>query len=526
LIVASAAVAAPPVADVALGPTSVEWRIAVESAGATLSVSGPAEVSEHRFGAGENPLFDLRSLASVADGLYTWELVVAPRLDADVKRQLAEARSAGDAGAEGRLRSAGLLPGPGDSVQSGFFRVADGAIVQDGGEEAGPGVRRMVASAGGVSRITATDQVIPDDLIVQSSLCVGFDCVNNENFGFDTIRLKENNTRIKFEDTSAGSFPSQDWQLTANDSASGGANKFSIDAITPSSSTPFTILAGAPSSSIFVDSTGRVGLRKSTPVLDLHIATGNTPAIRLEQTNASGFTAQTWDIAGNEANFFVRDVTGGSTLAFRIRPGAPTSSLDISANGNVGIGTASASRALTVIDTGATDNTVLEIQNNGATRLRINNGANGEIWNIGHQSPGGSGLVFSDVGDAVSEMLLDVAGNMTIAGQLVTGGPQCGPGTPCDLVFSPDFAVESIEDHAAAMWANSYLPAVGPTPPGAPLNLSERTGRILNELEKAHIYIEQLHQRNEDLQSQQSTLTRELAELKAIVAGLREQTGE
>ena len=62
--------------------------------------------------------------------------------------------------------------------------------------------------------------------------------------------------------------------------------------------------------------------------------------MRLEQNNSGGFTAQTWDVAGNEANFFVRDVTGGSRLPFRIRPGAPTSSIDINASGNVGIGTA------------------------------------------------------------------------------------------------------------------------------------------------------------------------------------------
>ena len=76
-------------------------------------------------------------------------------------------------------------------------------------------------------------------------------------------------------------------------------------------------------------------------MLDLHANTTDTPAIRLEQNNSGGFTAQTWDIGGNEANFFVRDVTGGSLLSFRIRPGAPTSSLDISANGNVGVGTGS-----------------------------------------------------------------------------------------------------------------------------------------------------------------------------------------
>lgn len=185
------------------------------------------------------------------------------------------------------------------------------------------------------------DQVIADDLIVQGSLCVGFDCVNNESFGFDTIRLKENNLRIKFEDTSASAgFPTNDWQLTANDSVSGGQNKFSIDDIT-GAKTPFTVIAGAPTNSMFVDSSGRVGLRTSAPVLDLHISTSNTPAMRMEQTNAGGFTAQTWDVGANEANFFVRDVTGGSRLSFRIRPGAPTSSLDISADGDVGVGTAS-----------------------------------------------------------------------------------------------------------------------------------------------------------------------------------------
>jgi hypothetical protein len=111
-----------------------------------------------------------------------------------------------------------------------------------------------------------------------------------------------------------------------------------------------TIRAGAATNSIFVDSTGRVGFRTSTPVLDVHVNTSNTPGIRLEQNNSGGFTAQTWDIAGNEANFFVRDVTGGSTLPFRIRPGAPSSSIDINGDGDVGIGTASPDEKLHVSD--------------------------------------------------------------------------------------------------------------------------------------------------------------------------------
>jgi hypothetical protein len=185
------------------------------------------------------------------------------------------------------------------------------------------------------------DVVVPDDQIIQGNQCVGLDCINNESFGFDTQKLKANNTRIGFDDTSASvGFPANDWQLEANESASGGTNSFSILDVT-GGKTPFKIIAGAPTNSFFVSSTGKIGLRTITPVLDIHASTGDTPAIRLEQNANSGFTAQTWDMAGNEANFFIRDLTNGSRLPFRIRPGAPTSSIDIAATGNVGIGTVS-----------------------------------------------------------------------------------------------------------------------------------------------------------------------------------------
>src|SRR6201985_2425331 len=109
---------------------------------------------------------------------------------------------------------------------------------------------RVIALMLGATFITSgkarADFVIPDDLIVQGSACVGLDCVDGEAFGFDTIRLKENNTRIKFDDTSTSAgFPNNDWQLTANNSASGGQNKFSIEDIT-GSKVPFTVIAGAP----------------------------------------------------------------------------------------------------------------------------------------------------------------------------------------------------------------------------------------------------------------------------------------
>lgn len=276
----------------------------------------------------------------------------------------------------------------------------------------------------------AKDQVIPDDLIVQGSTCVGLDCVSDESFGFDTLRLKENNTRIAFFDTSTGAFPATHWQLTANESASGGLNKFSIEDIT-AATVPFTVQGAAPTNSIFVDAIGRVGFRTATPVLDLHVTTGNTPALRMEQTNAGGFNAQTWDVAGNEANFFVRDVTGGSRLPFRIRPGAPTSSLDISAAGNVGINTASPQQALHVFGTDgsttllvqetnatAVGRTLLQLSNNGPTRLKLNDTNSGVGWVM---NANGNEYRLSTEGAAVTPFTFQSDGDLVITGVLTQG---------------------------------------------------------------------------------------------------------
>jgi hypothetical protein len=104
------------------------------------------------------------------------------------------------------------------------------------------------------------DQVIYDDLIVPFSQCVGSDCVNGESFGFDTFRLKENNLRIHFYDTSnAASFPSNDWRIAINDSSNGGENYFSIDDVTGGTS-PFRIMAG-----------GNVGIGTTSPTERLHV---------------------------------------------------------------------------------------------------------------------------------------------------------------------------------------------------------------------------------------------------------------
>lgn len=365
------------------GGSSMSWDIAVSGHDSiVLTVQHDGEIYTKTFKAGKPVVFNLKDMPSdvPVDGPYDYQLSVVPNIPAGLKRQLEAARATGDEKASQKVfKAAGIVvPQP----QSGTFTVLNGSIVDPYGTEEGANDAKSSPSvsttgvgsgtfSGPASRFDpeVNDQVIPDDLIVQGSTCTGFDCVDGESFGFDTLRLKENNLRIHFEDTSTSAgFPANDWRLIANDSTSGGANKFVVEDSTAARN-PMTIEAGAPANALYVDSTGNIGLQQSAPGLDLHIATSDTPAIRLEQTNAGGFTAQTWDVAGNEANFFVRDLTGGSRLSFRIRPGAPTSSIDISADGDTGVGTASPQAQLHVVTTDAIDGVWVDGTTNPALRM-------------------------------------------------------------------------------------------------------------------------------------------------------------
>lgn len=183
--------------------------------------------------------------------------------------------------------------------------------------------------------LVQADQVILDDLIVTGSQCVGLDCVNGEDFEFDTLRLRENNLRIRFDDTStSSSFPKNDWQITANDSANGGQSYIAIEDITKGS-TPFKVMAGAADASLFVGENGFIGLGTATPAQQLHIVSGNTPSVRLEQTGTGGFNPIAWDISANGTGLTI--ATGGATIFTLEADG------DLTITGNLTSGTPAAS---------------------------------------------------------------------------------------------------------------------------------------------------------------------------------------
>lgn len=413
--------------------SSVRFDVTAPNAGATLTVVGPDDFSfTKEFKAGSAAEFKLTDSRGdrLPDGQYTYELRLAPIISSETRAALKAAREKGNGADVARdLRKRGALPSQA-LVQSGGFLITGGFVVLPGAIEEGGKQSRAAAvelpvtpAAPAVSTgrtnykiqrhhpsFMVFDFVIADDLVVQGSTCSGLDCVNGEVFGFDTVRLKENNTRLQFDDTSASAgFATNNWQIRANSSANGGGSflAFVDQGATGNSETGtivFEVDAGAPANSLRVSSIGNVGLGTATPVLDMHVNTTDTPAMRLEQNNSGGFTAQTWDVAGNEANFFVRDVTSGSRLPFRIRPGAPTSSVDIAADGDVGVGTGGPATRMDVRSADAATASVMDVANSDGTRFlslfsgRNDNNGTALIWDSNQALRFGNG----DIAGAVS----------------------------------------------------------------------------------------------------------------------------
>lgn len=274
---------------------ALEWQATADPAATILSVQGPdGEVIIRTFAAGRAPMLPLDGLA---DGVYSYELRGAQA----------------DAVAEG---------------QSGSFTVANGAIVSP------YAVERTIP---GRSLRPSVETFFPDDVSAAGGLCGGSDCTNAEAYGLATAKLKENNTRLKFEDTSASAgFATTDWQLSANDTFSGGLNKFFVEDLT-AVTVPLVIEGATPTNTLYLDSTGRVGIRTSTPARDLTISNPVSTSIRMEQS-ASPF--QAWDVVANNNNFYIRDVNHEQN-PFIIKTSAPYNSLVIDPTGKIGLGVAS-----------------------------------------------------------------------------------------------------------------------------------------------------------------------------------------
>lgn len=214
-------------------------------------------------------------------------------------------------------------------------------------------------------------------------------------------------------------------------------------------------------------------------------------------------------------------------------------------NDKVGIGTETPTEKLHVLES-SNNNTFVTAENNGggstsAGVLR----ARSNTATVNFQAHG-SGRTIARFGRALGSWteFLQVTGNgliigtlagtplilgtnstnvleITPAGTVLYKGGQVHP----DYVFESDYPLETIEEHAEAMWTGKHLPAVGPgqyDADGRPVHeLGQSRAGMLEELEKAHIYIDQLNQRLRDQEELNRGLAERLSALEGALAGNR-----
>ena len=211
------------------------------------------------------------------------------------------------------------------------------------------------------------------------------------------------------------------------------------------------------------------------------------------------------------------------SLALMTPAKAQTDSLRINPNGDIGMGTLSPTASLHVersngsakvlveeTSGASVQRTLFKIKNKGQTEFRIENTDTANEWVFGLRTDnvfviaegGAGGKAFQFSGNS---------GNMVLSG----GDFITEANTYPDYVFEPGYELESIEQHSAYMWENSHLPAVG-SGKGKKMSLGKTTAAMLEELEKAHIYIERL---NERLKAGQA----EAARKDARIAGLEQR---
>ena len=509
---------------VSIEPNNAETYLAPPNARYVLSIAGPNGFNfQEEFERGSAPTLSAHYAESgvLANGAYTYELRVVPEVGSEIENAFKMARETGDMSEIEEMKAEGTLPRFA-VITSGNFTVESGNILNRAEREytADP---EDTLSAEDIP-ITVADVCYYDDLIVDGSLCVGFDCTCNYSFGFDTIVLKENNLRIFFDDTSvAASFPRNDWRIVINDSANGGASYFGVEDSTGGRRV-FTLEAGAPSHSLYVDDGGRVGMGTSTPSVEIHTVDGDTPTLRLQQDGSSGFAPQTWDVAGNETNFFVRDVTGGSTLPLRIRPGAPTSSIDIASDGDVGIGTASPDQDLDIESS----------DDDGATFRLTNTGPVSSTWDF-HASGANGNLFVSDDGGAFSRTPLKIAtgannnllrigipatdtveinGILSVNGSVVVDSTTVHP----DYVFDPTYELMPLNELADFVAKNRHLPNVQSTKERQEnhgrIVLSEIPLQLLEKVEELTLYTINQQQHIDRLSVENAGLLKRIEELE------------
>jgi hypothetical protein len=290
-------------------------------------------------------------------------------------------------------------------------------------------------------------------------------------------------------------------------------------------------------SRLFVESAGNIGIGTTSPARNLEIDDSRA-WLRLTSSSAQGSVlelkssstaAGTWrgrinflDEADNvKAEIYHYDLEFFDDPGLYFVTNNSTRMMIHDDTGNVGIGCTNPEGSLW------SDSKTLEIAGN-APSIVLDDGL-GSAQDDFEISNGGGEVLFRDATDGIDIMMLGLTGAEEGRVGIMTTNPkgtldvngsiyQRGGLLHADYVFEEEYELESIEDHAKFMWQNKHLKAI-PKASADENGLeivevgSHRRG-IVEELEKAHIYIEQLHSQIATLKNQLENVSERLEELE------------
>ncbi|MEZ5716054.1 MAG: hypothetical protein R3D85_13330 [Paracoccaceae bacterium] len=406
-------------------------------------------------------------------------------------------------------------------------------LVNDGGPESGGAIDRFSVQDvdAGTFPFTIEGSAPENALWIDSNGNVGL----GTRFPLSELHLLSGfNPSIRLErDTSSG-FQAQTWNIGP------GGTEFRITDVT-ASTVPFAIARNAPDRAIRIANTGNLLIGE--PLVQgagLVVSDTSSADLFLEIKDISGASptiVRGYQVQATANYFSIYEVAPGITRTpFRIAAEADNASVTLAAGGRIGLFAPTPQAALHlrrsdgtaqayVQEASATTEprTLLNLRNNGRPEIVMGNTDTGGEWSFG----AGTNFILKQgaLGSTSSAKtkLFEVTGtgNATLAGSLTTGGTTCGGG--CDRVFTEQ-AIIPARDYAAAMWTQGFLPHVGPTPEGAPLNVSEKLGGMLNALEHAHVFIADLSAENAALAAQvaaeRTTNANQAAQIAALTARL------